>query len=491
MPLTRFKLSSIVDDGITSAKIKDGDVATVDIADQAVTLAKLEHGTSSNDGKFLRANNGADPSYEVVAVTPTAVSDQANTSTGSFDFPSGTTAQRPTGSALFAGSQRFNTELGVFEFYDGTVWKKVSSIVATLNTVTGTIFAGLGTTLTLAGDGFLSSGLIVNFVQADDSIDVNVTVTPSSDTAATVAVPSSVYSNVTAGRVVIVKVTNSDGSSSLGVNKTAGALPSGGSITTSGNYRIHTFNSSANFTNTKAGLATEYLIVSGGGGGGANGGSNGNGGGGGGGLRAGSTTLSSVQNYAVVVGAGGASTSGQSGQANGSNSSFNSIVTLGGGCGQSYGQSAGNGATGGGGTANGTSPGTGTGGQGYNGGSGSPNSRGGGGGGGSGAVGGNATTSNHPAGKAGDGGAGGTSSITGSSVAYGGGGGGSMADQNDASKIGAGGTGGGGSGSCEGGNPASTAGAANLGGGGGSGRGTSGSAGGSGVVIIRYDQTTL
>ena len=41
----------------------------VTIADQAVTLAKLEHGTSSNDGKFLRANNGADPSFETVTST--------------------------------------------------------------------------------------------------------------------------------------------------------------------------------------------------------------------------------------------------------------------------------------------------------------------------------------------------------------------------------------------------------------------------------------
>ena len=39
----------------------------VTIADQAVTLAKLEHGTSSNDGKFLRANNGADPTFETVS----------------------------------------------------------------------------------------------------------------------------------------------------------------------------------------------------------------------------------------------------------------------------------------------------------------------------------------------------------------------------------------------------------------------------------------
>ena len=426
-----------------------------------------------------------------VVVTPAAVSDTANTSTGSFDLPSGTTAQRPTGSALLTGSQRYNTETNVFEFYDGTVWKKINVVEVELTSVSGTIFDGLGSSLTLAGKGFLESNLVVNFVQADDSINVNVTVTPSSDTAATVAIPSSIYSNVTAGRVVTVKVTNSDASQSLGVNTTASALPSGGTITTSGNYRIHTFNSSANFTNTKAGLATEYLIVSGGGGGGAAGGSNGNGGGGGGGLRTGNSTLSTAQNYAVVVGAGGTGTSGNTGQANGGNSSFNSIVTLGGGCGQSYAQSAGNGATGGGGTANNSSPGTGTNGQGYAGGHGNPTSRGGGGGGGAGQVGDAAEGGNHPSGEAGNGGNGTASSITGSSVTYGGGGGGSMADQNDASKRGFGGSGGGGNGSCEGGNPVSTAGTANLGGGGGSGRGTSSSSGGSGIVIIRYNTTTL
>ena len=44
----------------------DGSITTAKIADQAVTLAKLPHGTSSNDGKFLRANNGADPSFETL-----------------------------------------------------------------------------------------------------------------------------------------------------------------------------------------------------------------------------------------------------------------------------------------------------------------------------------------------------------------------------------------------------------------------------------------
>ena len=49
--------------------IVDGAVTTSKIADQAVTLAKLPHGDGSSDGKFLRANNGADPTFETVSGT--------------------------------------------------------------------------------------------------------------------------------------------------------------------------------------------------------------------------------------------------------------------------------------------------------------------------------------------------------------------------------------------------------------------------------------
>ena len=51
---------------ISTGGIKDSNVTTADIADQAVSLDKLPHGTSSNNGKFLRANNGADPTFESV-----------------------------------------------------------------------------------------------------------------------------------------------------------------------------------------------------------------------------------------------------------------------------------------------------------------------------------------------------------------------------------------------------------------------------------------
>ena len=75
--------------------IKDSAVVTADIADQAVTLDKLPHGTGSNDGKFLRANNGADPTFETVTGTTVnsnadnrviTGSDTANTLNGEADL---------------------------------------------------------------------------------------------------------------------------------------------------------------------------------------------------------------------------------------------------------------------------------------------------------------------------------------------------------------------------------------------------------------------
>ena len=68
--------AKIADSNITTAKIANGTIQSEDIADnqiittkildEAVTLAKLPHGTGSNNGKFLRANNGADPTFESV-----------------------------------------------------------------------------------------------------------------------------------------------------------------------------------------------------------------------------------------------------------------------------------------------------------------------------------------------------------------------------------------------------------------------------------------
>ena len=65
-----FKIAGSVADGsITTSKLATDAVDNSKLADQAVTLDKLPHGTSSNDGKFLQANNGADPSFETIDLT--------------------------------------------------------------------------------------------------------------------------------------------------------------------------------------------------------------------------------------------------------------------------------------------------------------------------------------------------------------------------------------------------------------------------------------
>ena len=301
----------------------------------------------------------------------------------------------------------------------------------------------------------------------------------------------------------------------------------GGTTTTSGDYKIHTFTSTGCFTVASVSATctslndVSYMVVAGGaGGGGSDNGAKG-GGGGAGGFREGKTTNDTytasplnagsgitvtASTYPITVGGGGAAGSGtpinNGVPDNGSNSVFSTITSAGGGKAATYsGNVAGSGGSGGGGAIGDASDKTTAGSgntppvsppQGSNGGTGTPYcganhaSRASAGGGGATAVGGNGGNVN-PVG--GVGGAGATTSISASPTAYAGGGGG------------AGGTGFGGTGGTGGGGPGHTtypgsgvAGTVNTGGGGGAaGVGTGGSpgnlaggAGGSGIVIIRY-----
>src|SRR5680860_55108 len=109
----------------------------------------------------------------------------------------------------------------------------------------------------------------------------------------------------------------------------------GGTVTTDGSYRVHTFTSSGTLTVITP-VTAEVLVV---GGGGAGGGRHG-GGGGGGGLVYNSALTINYQTYTVTVGNGGnptqTSPSVQSTGGNGENSVFDSIVAFGGGGGGSY-----------------------------------------------------------------------------------------------------------------------------------------------------------
>ena len=248
----------------------------------------------------------------------------------------------------------------------------------------------------------------------------------------------------------------------------------GGSISTVGNFKIHTFTSSGTFEVTSAGIGlSETLIVAGGGGGGVSGG------GAGGHLVGGVfTELLNLNSYPVVVGAGGPFKNNSSftkEYSNGGDSTFGGLGAIGGG-GSIWGHTTGNdGGSGGGGGYNGgpanRQPGAGIPGQGNNGGHGG-HTGGSGGGGGAGSTGFPSTASS-----GGNGGAGLANSITGTAVTRAGGGGGGSSGTD--------GTGGSGGGGDADGGAAGFA-PANTGSGGGGAYNSGGGNGGSGIVIIRY-----
>jgi len=292
----------------------------------------------------------------------------------------------------------------------------------------------------------------------------------------------------------------------------------GGTITCSGDYKIHTFTGPGTFCVSCAGnpagsVLVDYMVVAGGGAGG-DAGDRGSGGGGAGGYRespgtaSGSYTVSplgvapavalpvSVTGYPITVGAGGAGVACNPQNAGpGANSVFSTITAYGGGGGgqcdgaSPLGKSGAPGGSGGGAGIAGPSGGSiGNGNtppvlppQGNNGGASgggcSSNSAGGGGGGAT-AVGVNAGPGN-----AGDGGAGATSSINGTPTARAGGGG-----AGGGNSFGNG-VDGGGNGNTWPGSPGPVApsGTTNTGGGGGgSSANAGGGNGGSGIVVIRY-----
>jgi len=210
-----------------------------------------------------------------------------------------------------------------------------------------------------------------------------------------------------------------------------------GTVTTDGDYKIHTFTANDTFTVADSGDfeiidgLVWYLVVAGGGAGGGYVG----GGGGAGGYKSNSAYDHAVtaQAYSITVGAGGVANMGfgvWNGWAvvgtagSGGNSVFDTITSTGGGGGAHHTSAAGaNGGSGGGGASVSLSGGSASPtGQGYAGGIGSNVNSGfsaGGGGGGASEVGEAGSSAN-----GGDGGDGTASSISGGSVTYAGGGGG-------------------------------------------------------------------
>jgi hypothetical protein len=318
--------------------------------------------------------------------------------------------------------------------------------------------------------------------------------------------------------------------STSNVSGAAYITATGGTETTCGDYKIHTFTSSGTFTVSELGIPAnnnvDYLVVAAGGGGGNDVG----GGGGAGGYRESSGAASGCYSrsplgacvaalpvtataYPITIGAGGAGTPAPTnpgpGGASGTDSIFSTITSTGGGGAGSintnpnaYGA---NGGSGGGGARFGTPCGSSPGGtgntppvsppQGQNGGPAGPVCGHGGGGGGATAVGTSGSPTPCQIGAGGDGGGTAINPATGTPGPsptlkyYGGGGGGGVRYPISPAGVGPGGVGGGGPSTVNSG----VDGTANTGGGGG-GRGSGnspppvfkGGDGGSGIVIIRY-----
>jgi hypothetical protein len=465
MSLTKVTTNGLTDETIDAGKIADGGLANADIAPGTITSAKLA-GSITN----------AKLANESITINSSATALGASLDTGKISWQSVVTGD----TTMVAGRGYF------------------------VNTTSSAV------TMTLPSSAAAGDTIIIKDYAANFGTN-KVTIARNSHNIQGVANDSEIKTNRAAVKLVYVDATkgwlyatesNVNDLTPTFINAT------GGTVTTSGDFKIHTFTGDGNFVVASVGNCAvepaanknkvDYVVVAGGGGGAGNDGNdNGQGGGGAGGFR---------ESPGASTGGGGAGgTAAHDNGTKGSNSVFSTITSTGGGFGshqQDSGPDGGPGGSGGGGGA-GSNPSPSVAGsgntppvnppQGSNGGTGfNAGLASGGGGGGATSAGGNVGPPGVPGGAGGNGA---TTSITGSAVTYAGGGGGAAA-YGGTCKQGAGGPGGGGAAGADN-TAAGTAGTANKGGGGGAGGartapsqptspGTAGGAGGSGVVIIRY-----
>ena len=465
MAINKLDTGAIQDNSITNAKMADD---AVGVADLAAT------GTPSNT-TFLRGDNAW--------ATPT-------------DTDTVYTHPNHSGDVVSAA--------------DGAMTIQTDAVDIAMLSATGTP----GNTTFLRGDNAWATAGVSTFANLTD------TTVATSDPTATINPPATghLYLNKTSGNLSVC----TDATTNSNVWRNVGDVPTfpaatGGTVTTVGDYKVHTFTSSGTFTVSNQGNllgsnTIAYLVIAGGGGaGGAQRGGGAGAGGyrsnwnsetsGGGASAEASMECPSIAGHAVTVGAGGACGPYAEGNqpaagTSGSNSVFNGITSVGGGNGggsdgprngsSPTGRVPSTGGSGGAGFYGASALGTfaGTSGQGHAGGESGSTAPYGAGGGGAGGAGKAFNHSSDPC----EGGEGRASTISGSSVIRAGGGGSSTYPGQSGPVAGSanstGGPGGGGVGHNAFGRSSGSStsnGVANKGAGG----GASGN-GGSGVVIIRY-----
>jgi hypothetical protein len=405
----------------------------------------------------------------------------------------GTAAQVGNGQDFANGAYYINGTLN--PSFGSDVYVNVYSIIGTVAPATG------GTSFLTLSSSFMSRffiGYIAEFLY----YPAGVTSTQRQQIESYLAQKWGLVSSLPGGHLHVTQPAGARTALSLANSKftliNVAIVATGGTITTVGSFKFHTFtHPGGTFTVTANPKTVEVLVVGGGGGGGGyyNGG-----GGGAGGAIYNSAFSVSITSYTVTVGNGGAGASGGNNPGiNGTSGGATTFSTLtgngGGGGGADNNVNGLTGGCGGGmGPLGATAPGSGN--QGFAGGFGTNgpnmgslggaygNGYGGGGGGGMGSVGSNALTSAGP----GWGGTGFTYVVGGQNYLVAGGGGAGTADTNN-TNFGLGGSSIGGVGGL---NTARSAGngAANTGSGGGGygrvGTGSAGGTGGTGIVVIAY-----
>jgi hypothetical protein len=505
------QLNTVSDNAITAAKLQTDAVTTAKIQDDAVTSAKIADGTivSSNIAPGTIANDR-------LANTGITINGTSIALGASGEIVAGTDWQAVV---VADGSTQLNAAAGKGYFLDtnaGVIDVKLPSSPTRGDTI---VLADYGNNFATNRVVVDTGGKLIDSVVGGEPGSGGFTIETNG------AVVELVFADDTAGWIIKQNNVPAD----LGAESYAEYISAtGGTVATSGDYKIHTFTGDGCFVVSSVGnpigsISVDYLVVAGGAGAGSTSGANSPAGGGAGGFReshtvpiSGCYTASPLASctslpvtsttYPITVGGGGAAgpcgpgASGTGTGNAGSNSIFSTITSAGGGAPQGAqlpGNAGGSGAGGGGGTSV-----TATGGagntppvsppQGQPGGTGSnttPDHQSGGGGG----AGGAGTNSSPSA--AGTGGVGVSTSISGSSVFYAGGGGGTGYSpvvgaglQGNGSPCGTGGQG-------VAASPfTADSGTANRGGGGGSASGSTpsganpatGGAGGKGIVIIRY-----
>jgi hypothetical protein len=361
MALTKVTRSGITDNSVNAAKIEDGTVVDADITPGTITPAKLASTLDLSSKTVTLPNTSVTNDMLAGSIANDKLANSSITING---------AATALGGSISAGSLAWQSVI----VSDGST---VTTMVAGRGYfVNNTSAAGIvklpagGT----AGDTIAIKDYAGNFATNKLTIQRNghniQGVANDGEIKTNRASVVLVYIDATKGWLYTNESNVADLQQALYIEAT------GGTVTTSGDYKIHSFTGDGNFVVTQLGNAAggpsvvDYAVVAGGGGGGSSLFGNGMTGGGGGGYReskspvAGTYTASplaattgitlTTQTYPVTVGAGGTQgtpwqPTGSGPGTDGSPSIFSTITSAGGGVGVGYQASGQPGGSGGGG----------------------------------------------------------------------------------------------------------------------------------------------